>query len=297
MQGSEWMIHKILSLNLLLKIGVSAVLMFVPAVAMAISCTITSAGLSTTHTPNAALPNITQSSLTLTCSRGALEIATSTTYSISVNNGINAAGAQNNAKLSSNIQYETYKASDCNSAWSSASPITGSLGLPTSGTQYSTTINYWGCIPINQQVPAGTYLDTVTMTVTYSDPLIIIGGTSTINNTFPVSITNLPVCSITSIGNVNFGTYLAFRSTALVAPNATITLNCTPEFPYALALDANNGVVAGLNYALSLSATNSAGTGPNQTHTIGGTMPANQAGTCATGSCTAADPRTLTITY
>lgn len=281
----------------LIKLGIALTLMFSSMLAMAVSCTITSTGLSTTHTPNALTPNIIQSSLTLTCSKNALEVAPSTTYSISVNDGINATATQNNAKLSSLIQYETNKMSNCSSPWSSASPITGTLALPNVGTSYSVTINYWGCIPINQQVPAGTYSDLVTMTVTYTDPIIIIGGTRTASNTFPVTINNPPVCSITSIGNVAFGTYLAFRGTVLTAPNANVVLNCTPELTYSLALDANSGVVAGLRYGLSLSATSSAGTGPNQTHTISGTMPANQAGTCTTGSCTASDPRMLTITY
>lgn len=164
-------------------------------------------------------------------------------------------------------------------------------------TNYSATINYWACIPTGQQVPVGTYNDTVTMTMTYTDPIVVLTTTKTISNTFLVTITNPAVCLVTSIGNVNFGTYVAFRNTALVATPASVVLNCTPQLNYTLSLDASSGVVAGLNYSLSLSASSSSGTGPGQTQTITGNMPANQAGTCSVTSCTASDPRVLTISY
>jgi len=267
--------------------------------AFAVSCSITSSGLSTTHTPNAATPNVTQSSLTLTCSRGTLEIVNYTDYSIAADDGVHASGAQNRAQAGANvIQYETYQGSACPStAWSLSSPITGRLTMTNSNTNYSVTINYWACIPINQQVPVGTYNDTVTMTVTYTDPIVVLNTTKTISNTFLVTVTNPAVCLVTSIGNVAFGTYVAFRNTALAATPANVVLNCTPQLNYTLSLDASTGVVAGLNYSLSLSASSSSGTGPGQTQTISGNMPANQAGTCSTTSCNGSDPRVLTITY
>lgn len=267
--------------------------------AFAVTCSISSTGLSTTHTPNAATPNITQSSLTFTCSRGTLELVNYTDYSIAVNDGIHASGTQNQAQSGSNIiQYETYQGSSCAStAWSASSPITGRLTMTNANTNYSVTINYWGCIPINQQVPVGTYLDTVSMTATFTDPIVVLTTTKTVSNTFPVSLTNPAICLVTSISDVAFGTYVAFRNTDLTATPASVVLNCTPQLSYSLSLDANSGVVAGLKYSLSLSATSSSGIGPGQTQSITGSMPANQAGTCTTGSCTASDPRVLTITY
>lgn len=258
----------------------------------AVNCSISSSGFSTTYLPASLTPNITQSSFTLNCSRGILD-PTSTNYTVTVNNGLNATGVLNRANLSGNfISYDTYSNSGCTTAFSSTSPITGSVAANS-----SVTVNYWGCITtLGQYVPAGTYNDTVTISVSYT-PITILGGTGTDTNTFPVSIINPAACSVTSIDNVAFGTYVAFRATALVAPNSNIVVNCTPSLSYSLALDANSGVVAGLNYSLSLSATTSSGSGPGQTHTISGTMPANQAGTCTTGSCSNTDPRTLTITY
>lgn len=267
--------------------------------AYAVSCSITSAGLSSTHTPNAVSPNVLQSSLTLTCSRGLIEMEDYTDYSIIADDGIHASGTQNKAQSGADvIQYETYQGSACPSTgWSSSSPITGRLNMANANTNYSVTINYWACIPINQQVPVGTYSDTVTMTVTYTDPMAVIPNIKTISNTFLVTVTNPAVCLVTSISDLDFGTYVAFRSTALAATPANVVLNCTPQLNYTLSLDASAGVVAGLNYSLSLSASSSSGTGPGQTQAIFGSMPANQAGTCSLTSCTASDPRVLTITY
>ena len=166
-------------------------------------------------------------------------------------------------------------------AWSSASPITGRLTMTNANANYSVTINYWGCIPINQQVPVGSYLDTVTMTATFTDPIIVITTTKTVSNTFPVTITNPAVCLVTSISNVAFGSYVAFRNTALAATPANVVLNCTPQLSYTLSLDTNTGVVAGLNYSLSLSTASSSGTGPGQTQTISGSMGFKQAASWA----------------
>ena len=73
-----------------------------------------------------------------------------------------------------------------------------------------------------------------------------------------------------------------------------------------MALSATSGVVSGLNYSLGLNAIinsggssplASTGTGADQTFYINGNMAAGQAGTCATGTCSATNTHTLTITY
>ena len=70
-----------------------------------------------------------------------------------------------------------------------------------------------------------------------------------------------------------------------------------------MSLNANSGVVSGLNYTLQINGqtppVNNRNPGPGlaQTHTINGSMPAGQAGTCSTGTCTGTQAHTLTITY
>lgn len=261
-----------------------------------ITCTITSTGFATAYAPTGVVPNATQGTFNLTCTRGLIIDATTLNYSVAVDNGAQPAGSQNRALLSggNRINYETYQNSGCNTLWApaTANRITGSMTL-TNFTPTTATISYWGCITTaNQTVAAGTYTDTISMTARETTL-----GLTVATNTFPVTITNPATCTVTSIDNVAFGTYVAFRATPLVAPNSNIVLNCTPNLPYSLALDATSGVVSGLNYSLTLSTGSSRGTGPGQTHTISGTMSANQAGTCATGTCAGSDPRTLTITY
>ena len=96
-------------------------------------------------------------------------------------------------------------------------------------------------------------------------------------------------------GTVAFS-YTAFAAVAATA-STSFSARCSTSTPYTMALDANVGVVSGLNYSLALSALSGSGNGALQSYTVNGSMAAGQAGTCASSSCTASDPRTLTITY
>ena len=106
----------------------------------------------------------------------------------------------------------------------------------------------------------------------------------------------------TAPGNLAF-TYTAFG--AAVAVNTTFQPTCTIYLPYSMALDTTSGVISGLLYSLALNTTSSGGSSPltstgtglAQTLYINGNMAANQAGTCATGSCPGSQLHTLTITY
>lgn len=281
----------------LLKITTTLVLLLSAPLAHAVSCSITATSFATAYAPTGVIPNVTQGSFDVSCIKnlGALDI-NSVNYTVAVDNGANPTGTENNARLNgaNNIQYETYRNSGCNIAWGSApanSFNASNVTLP-----FTTTINYWGCITLaGQSVKAGNYSDNVNMTLSYNNNL---GLTSTVTKKLSVQITNPAQCTFTSnIADVAFGNYVAFRNTPLTAPSSNIVLNCTKELPYSLSLDATNGVVVGLNYSLTLNVSSNRGTGLNQTHTISGTMPANQAGTCATGTCAGTDIRTLTITY
>jgi hypothetical protein len=108
---------------------------------------------------------------------------------------------------------------------------------------------------------------------------------------------------------VDFGAYTAFQTTANTATAPTVVFECTRGFGTApsIAWDGATagGVVAGLNYTLSVTGpvkvngtaatSSSIGTADTETITLGGTMPADQAGAGAGGSTTAT--RTLTVTF
>lgn len=265
----------------------------------AITCTApSSTGFSTAYNPTGPVPNVTQGTVSFTCTRSAAGDATA--LLLRANNGVNICAGSNDASSGINcINYEAYQNSTCSTVWTnnnnaSSIPIT----LLSVLTPQPITVNFWGCITVaGQNKPAGTYTDTVTISIRTTGGTLLTGALSTM----PVSITNPASCSITSIGNVAFGTYTALQATALVAPTANIVLSCTSLLPYAMSLDANSGVVSGLNYSLTINSltppVTSRGTGPGQTHSLVGTMPANQAGTCVTGTCAGTNTHTLTVTY
>ena len=261
-----------------------------------ISCTITSSGWALNYTPSNPVPQSTQSSFTLTCSRSATTDATTLNYFVGVGNGQHNAGTANRALQqtgTSLIAYENYRNSGCTAVWKATggNRISGSMTL--SGFLPTTvTTSYWGCITTTQTgLPADTYTDTVIMAVTDAS-----GGATLATGSFNLSIYQPAVCNITQApGNVAF-TYVAFQaSVAMASTNFGVT--CTNGMPYSMALDATSGVVSGLEYAIALSASSASGSGSQQNYTVNGTMPANQAGTCGAGSCSGTSVRTLTITY
>lgn len=109
---------------------------------------------------------------------------------------------------------------------------------------------------------------------------------------------------------VDFGTYVAFQTTANPGSTPAVVFECTRGFGTTptIAWDGatSGGVVAGLNYTLTVSAparvggsaatAASIGTADAVTYTLGGTMPANQAGAGAGGTVQTAT-RTLTVSF
>lgn len=140
---------------------------------------------------------------------------------------------------------------------------------------------------------------------------------ATTNNNFNVSTTLTSQCAATNSGTttVDFGTYVAFQVAAQPSTSVNLTFQCTRGFaPTSVAFDVVNGtaagvgVLAGLQYTLTAGApgtvagivatTATIGTGDAVTYAVSGTMPAAQAGTCATASCgPTSHVRTLIVTF
>jgi len=139
----------------------------------------------------------------------------------------------------------------------------------------------------------------------------------TVNNNFTVSVQLASLCMAKNSGatTLNFGTYTAFQGTAQTpAAPVTLTFDCTRGLaPVSVAVDTTNGtaagvgVLAGLQYALTASSattvagiaasTSTIGTADAVSYSVSGTMPADQAGTCGTATCSASHTRTLIVTY
>lgn len=273
----------------------AVVALFWPAVwaQAAITCNVSSPGFTTSYDPADAAQTIVQTQLTVTCQRSDAGDPTSQLFSIRANNGLYPLAGNNRVKrttANNYIRYELYSDSACASLWSNNSTrIAGSVSM--SGlVPSSVTISYWGCIPAGQNRPAGIYNDTVTMT-------LFDGMSATVLNTGAISVAlhSQATCSISSAPGLMTFNYASFGPAA----NASTTFGatCTDLLPYTLSLDATGGTLLGMNYSLTLSASSAIGNGVQQTHTISGTMAAGQAGTCATGSCSATQTHTLVITY
>lgn len=272
----------------------------------AITCSITSAGFSTAYVPSTAAQNITQSSFTVTCQRNLAGDPTTISYGVRNDNGLNEVVNQNRGRIGATanyINYDLFANAGCTTVWrnNAANDIVDTIPVLTGFAPASKTTNWWGCVPGSQAVAAGTFTDTVVMTARLGA-----AGTGAIiaTGSFPVSIVSPATCVIsTAPANVAFGTYTAL-GTARTA-SSSFGATCTNLLPYTMSLDANSGVVVGLNYTLLLNTVNTGGTntlaatgsGVAQSYFINGTMPAAQAGTCASGSCAGSATRTLTITF
>lgn len=275
----------------------SATLMLVaPSVRAAVTCTsITSPGFSVAFSGTVPPTSITATSFTVTCNRNLAGDPTTLNYTVSADNGLNPQGQNNQAALGANrLRYDVFKDAACATVWKGGGGGVISDSMTLSGfTATTKQTNYWGCITISQTLPAGTYTDTVTITLS-------VGG---LTNTFPVNISTPAVCTITTApGTLSF-TYTAFG--AAQTASSSFQPNCTIYLPYSMALSATNGVASGVNYSLRLNTVNtggsspltSTGTGAAQTFYVNGSAAAGQAGTCASGSCSATNTHTLTITY
>lgn len=140
---------------------------------------------------------------------------------------------------------------------------------------------------------------------------------TTASNAFDVTVNLTSQCRQTNTGTqtVDFGPYEAFRVGAQAsATNANLTFECTRGFtPTSAAFDTVNGtaagvgVITGLQYALSIAAPTTAagtaasnvtiGTGDTKTYAVSGSMPGDQAGTCAGPTCAGSHTRTLILTF
>ena len=258
----------------------------------AITCSsVTSPGFTLYY--NSAGSTLAQGSFTVTCSRALATDAASVNYDVNADNGANAGGGFNGAILGpAKILYDVYKDSSCTSAarWKTGGGrISGTITWGATLGALSQTQYFWACAPNGQTgKPVGTYLDTITMTLT--------GGSGpNITGSVPVSIQSPALCTVTSPPAALTFDYIAFG--AAVNPATTFFVNCNSGMAYSLALSTASGTLIGLDYTLSVNTAQQTGSGVAQMQSINGAMAAGQAGICATGTCSATQAHSLTITY
>jgi spore coat protein U-like protein len=277
--------------NLLGRVVVALACLAAPVAANAvISCSVSVTSVMTSFN-NAFGTSVTAGAWTISCTR-ALSDPSTFSWQLGADNGLHRNGNQNRAISGVNlINYDVYR-TEGGSQWrdTAATRFTGTITFVGGSTNAQQIGSFWVRVPTGQNPPAGVYTDMVTVTLRDSV------GTSIGTTTFNVSIDVRAACEITNApGDLNF-TYTSFQ-VAAVAASTTYAIRCTNGHAYSMALDTNSSTLLGLNYTLSLSATNATGNGNSQTFTINGSIAGGQAGTCATGSCSGTETRTLTISY
>lgn len=263
----------------------------------ALICNATATPVQTVYFENDPNPTDGAWTVTINCTRGPTDPASSD-YTLQADNGFNPTGNTNQAVngngQTNRIAYELYRTAPGNGAWGG-----------TTATDFAGTVNFGGALTASathvfySRIAAGLnksaklFTDTVTMRLRYDNG----PGNVDVFPTFPVSINNQSVCLLsTPPGNIQFN-YASFQLAAAAASTA-YAVRCTIGETYTMALDATAGNLLALNYTLALSnPAGQTGTGFPQNFTINGTIPGGQSGTCATGTCTSTQTRTLTITY
>ena len=259
----------------------------------AITCNVTVTNITTVYSPTVATDNVSTGSYTISCTRLATD-ANSLAWSLAANNGLQSGGGNNRVNLAGNrYAYDLYIDTAHTTKWQGGTRFTGTLSFGAS-LSASVTGSFDAVVFGGQAVqPAGTYTDTVTVTLRNTANNNILD-----TSTFTVAVITTNSCQLsTPPTDINFS-YTSFQAAAATA-NASFSVRCTTLLPYTMALDATSGTVVSLNlsYTLALSQTSATGNGLPQTYTINGSMAAGQVGTCATATCSGSQTRTLTVTY
>lgn len=203
------------------------------------------------------------------------------------------------------LLYGIYREFARTSLWTSTAGQDTTISLTGNTRVGAAVLSGYLRIPLAQTAKAaGTYSDTLTAT------LVLLNNSGFVIQT----LASAPVTSQATVAkSCSFGptmpsyslTYQAFRTTDLTDTTKNLSLICTKGTGYTLALDAITGIVpvVQLRYGLLFTSTGSgtvsalATSGAATQHGLSLTLPAGQAGSCGTGTCTGNSVRTVTVTY
>ena len=277
----------------------------------AIACsTVTATSVNGIYTRTVALNQT--GSITVTCTRLATDPTTQVIY-IGVDQGEPPAGRNMTRQTGTELlAYRIYRNATPSGSWSTgagrAAGSTAAGGFqPTftfasaTTTVQSTVYPYYFNVAVNITKPAGIYDDElVGVTVRLTNNAGAVQSTTT----FSVNASIQAECRFSTSPTAIALAYNAFAASA-VSAYSPFAVSCTQGTSYGISLDVSSEVLLGLKYDLLLvgAATDTAlasslsGTGFAQSYRVKGSIVAGQAGSCATGTCTASATRALTITY
>lgn len=277
----------------------------------AYSCTVSGTGVGALYTGGNVDANGT---VVLTCNRDVAD-ANTLTYRLKADNGANAQAAApyRRLRLDATANYLNYivrrgtavgGAAVCGNTTTWQAPATGATNVITGtisfGTALSASVTWGYCVRIrgtpggNPASPvAGLYTDVFNVFAQYPNsdagaltPSVALNYSSGASNQ----------CIFNTYPSAMAFTYSSF-SAAPQSVVRTFDLQCSNGLAWALNVSPASNTLLGLNYTVGVSPASSTGTGADQVITLTGTMPAGQAGTCATATCAGTQVHVLTITY
>ena len=285
-----------------------ALLLAAPSAHAVITCSAVVGSIFVAYNP-AGADIVTSGTFTITCNRSSGDAST-VNYELGQNQGLLPQGQGGRAQLAGlTYRYTLYEDFAATSdVWRDPPPVARAISVPPlifvgASTTATASGQYYMRISGGQAVqPAGTYSDTISATLTYTDPVTL--ATNVSSSVFNVNIITNANCTLTLNPTLTFS-YTAFQTSPATA-NVNFLVNCTTGLPYTMTLDnvpqpapvnvLDNAL--NLNYSVQLSSGGGSGSGTDQIHQIQGSIPANQAGTCGVALCTnaAATNKTRTLT-
>ena len=151
----------------------AAVLVGCAGAAHGFGCNVASSGVAFgTYTPGQVLPKDTTGNITVSCTKGALDVLPLTvTYTIDLSRGNSSSYTPRELKNGGNtLLYNLYTGPLRSSVWGSAASgmqVSGSLLLPAVSGIGSTMHSAYGRIFANQNATPGAYSDSIVMTINY----------------------------------------------------------------------------------------------------------------------------------
>jgi spore coat protein U-like protein len=288
----------------------AAMLLLSPVAHAAISCSgVTVTSVSGT-TPAAGNLDMT-GNITVTCTRLTTD-ATSQAVYIGINAGENPDGTAGREMTrqtgTQQMDYAIFRNATPSGGWSEGagrapgSATGGGLQVTVNFSSAATTAQSFS-FPYYVRVTNANYSGTARPPGIYDDQAVRVrvrldSRTGPIQGDafFNVTVSKPSHCFFSTPPSALSISYTSFSTTAQTG-STNFNVSCTATTAYTLSLDATSGVLLGLTYSLALSGSSGVGTGFPQNYSVNGTIPAGQAGTCTTPTCTGTQPRVVTISY
>ena len=267
-----------------------------------LSCSITAAPnpLAGTYDPASNLDM--QGSFTINCTRAKNDSKTQTLWI-----GLNQASGQTMSKAApyaDTLAYGIYSDVNRTVLWTAGATggVTVSLNFGTSTAGSASQTFYMRANSLQNDKAAGSYSDTLNVTLNLTNSV----GQNLGSTTLTTQATVPKTCSVNASAVSYSVGYQAFSAAAVVDSTQAVAVSCSKGTQATLTLDSTTGVIlpVALAYQLGFSPSSSASTSGTSSSSgvplsvpLTLTLPAGQAGTCSTGTCSGSDTRQVTITY